>query len=140
MLSLDDIHMTSILFHAFQRGKFTDVRGCFSYPSLLRQDAESSLQVRVQSGAGKPGLRHQLGSFCSLNGMGCHLHTLWQMLEIIQLTKQKGLFVITVWDILSMMVDPIASGWQQSTASWGKLLIEQYWSCRDQEAKKQKDD
>lgn len=78
MLSLDDIYMTSILFHSFQRGEFTDVRGCFSYlyPSLLRQDAESSLQVTVQSGDGEPGLRHQLGSFCSLDGMGCHRHTL----------------------------------------------------------------
>lgn len=48
------------------------------------------------------------------------------MLEMIQLTKQEGLFVITVWDILSMLADPIASGWQQSRESWGKLLIEQY--------------
>lgn len=49
--------------------------GCFSYPLLLRQDAESSLNFRLQSGDGKPGLRHQLDSFYSLDGMGCHLHT-----------------------------------------------------------------
>lgn len=30
----------------------------------------------MQSGDGEPGFRHQLGSFCSLDGMGCHLHTL----------------------------------------------------------------
>lgn len=120
---------------------------CFSYPLLLRQDAESSLNFRVQSGDGKPGFRHQLDSFYSLDSMGCHLHTL--SLSIYarhclgtianagdsQLAKQKGWFGFTVWDSL------ICDGWPYcfrvaaKQSILGKLLIQQYHSYHDQEAK-----
>lgn len=38
--------MTSILFHAFQTEKYTDVNVCSPHLSLLKEDAEKSLEFR----------------------------------------------------------------------------------------------